>query len=118
MKISTALLGAARKPQNPNKVPYKEVVPLKLNSQLHSSGAGDQPNICLEEMALVLGCLKKSNYKEELCNNELMRFQKCFLTHERVKNAQKKERAIQSKKEKNGVFVSPINRLLLRFPNL
>lgn len=102
-----------------NKVKYKEMLPMKLKNSVSNKGERDDVNPCVQEIMNLLSCLKKNDYNQTSCTNELDTLSQCHSVHRETK---KKEQDLS----KRG-FLNPgakqlnphqIRILLKRFPQL
>lgn len=110
MKIHNIVFANARAPQNPNKVPFRELVQLQLKDKVDFKTETSSTGICLHEMTLVFSCFKRNNFNENYCQEELQRFQTCFDSAKGLKGG---ENSHSTKKISN----LEVNKLLKRFPN-
>jgi predicted hydrocarbon binding protein len=68
----------ARDPQNINKVKFQEILPLKLKNSVSGKSDSESNVACLQEMTILLACMKKNDFNEPLCNKEIGTFQNCY----------------------------------------
>ncbi|XP_043592586.1 coiled-coil-helix-coiled-coil-helix domain-containing protein 1 isoform X1 [Bombus pyrosoma] len=79
-----------RAAQNVNKVPFYEVMPLKLKNRICGSTIRTLEDKCLYEMTLLFGCWKENNFEDSMCNKEMKNLYECYNKY--MKNtAMKKE---------------------------
>nr|CAD7418738.1 unnamed protein product [Timema cristinae] len=88
MRGTSVLARNARAPQK-EPVPFQQLLPLKLKNSV--SGKGDRTSkvACLQEMAVMFACLKRSEFDQVLCSKEITSFQSCFNTSQEQKKAKK-----------------------------
>uniref|UniRef100_A0A1A9V6B0 CHCH domain-containing protein n=1 Tax=Glossina austeni TaxID=7395 RepID=A0A1A9V6B0_GLOAU len=81
MRISSVLNaanGKARAPQNENKVPFQEILPLRLKNRVSGKADSSSDVACLQEMSILFACLKDNDFVEKFCNKEISQFKKCY----------------------------------------
>lgn len=109
--------GTGRKPQNINKVPFEEVLPLRLRPFITGKGDGSSDVACLFEMSVLFACLKENDFHQQSCSKEIGTFQKCYNDHLVSKNAKKTGNTtpeITPKNERMGY--KQVNKVLKRYP--
>lgn len=103
---------------NPQNIPFKAILPLKLRNHVSSKGENTSNVACIQEMSVLFACLKRNDFKETRCAQEISTFQKCYNDH----TEQKKEK---EEKERRGVLIpgekklshKQANELLKKFPS-
>lgn len=117
MKIPTVLLGAARLPQCETKVPFQEILALKLKNRVSGKTDSDSQVSCLQEMAVFFACMKNNDFNESLCNKEIGSFQKCYKIFLDNKSAAKIVQSQGTLKAGRDLNSRQINMLFKKFPN-
>ncbi|KAG6458485.1 uncharacterized protein LOC115448856 [Manduca sexta] len=106
----------ARAPQR-EPVPFQMLLPLSLKKTV--SGKGDKLNeaACMQEMALMFACFKKSEFNQQECLKEVSEFKSCYKSYSEKMSTLRKQ-------GKKGILVPgekklthrQMNELLKRFP--
>uniref|UniRef100_A0A1B6EW37 CHCH domain-containing protein n=1 Tax=Cuerna arida TaxID=1464854 RepID=A0A1B6EW37_9HEMI len=65
-----------------HKVEFQELLPLKLKNSVSGKGEKSAENPCVQEMMVLFSCLKKNEYNQSPCGNELDALNKCYKTHQ------------------------------------
>ncbi|KYN12047.1 PREDICTED: coiled-coil-helix-coiled-coil-helix domain-containing protein 1 [Trachymyrmex cornetzi] len=78
MRLTSILSRNARQPQNEKKVPFKEILPLKLRSSVSGKNQRTEEKGCLLEMSLLLTCLKENEFEDNRCIPELTALNQCY----------------------------------------
>ncbi|XP_046979816.1 coiled-coil-helix-coiled-coil-helix domain-containing protein 1 [Schistocerca americana] len=119
MKLTTALFkGPGRRPQM-EPVPFQEILPLKLKGSVSGKGDKTSKASCVQEMAVMLACLKQNEFDQAMCSSEIKIFQDCVKEYDEKKK-------LKDTQEKLGILTpgernlshKQINQLLRRFPPL
>lgn len=115
-----ALLGwqskKARLPQNVNKVPFDQMLPLALRDRVSGKGARTSDVACVQEMTVLFACLKNNDFNEAPCAKEISNFDGCYKTFLDTNFEHKQER------QKGGVSIGKdlhsreLNVYLKKFP--
>ncbi|XP_011308611.1 uncharacterized protein [Fopius arisanus] len=118
MRSSIIFMKWARSPQNENKVPFQEILPLRLRNRVTGKGTRTLEAGCLQEITLVLSCLVKNNYEDRMCTKETENFQNCYKTYLKNRNFSKEQAltGVLTPGSKNLKF-GQINKLLAMFPH-
>lgn len=61
----------ARKPQDINNVPYKEMLPIRLRNHLSGKSDRQEEVACLQEMISLFSKMKNNDFNEKLCLDEI-----------------------------------------------
>lgn len=109
MKYYRHLYPRGRSQQNPEKVPFRELIPLSVKNSVSNKTDSSATGICLPEMTLLLQCFKNNNYNETPCQKELLNFQKCYTNHQ---SSCKTDPSVSTYNKKNS---SKINEILTRY---
>ncbi|BES88327.1 unnamed protein product [Nesidiocoris tenuis] len=62
---------------DPWKIPFREMIPLKLRTSVSARGDNRNGAFCVQEMSVLLACMKKNEFEERHCSTQLTSFQKC-----------------------------------------
>lgn len=104
--------------KNPLEVKFEELLPLKLKDKI--SGKGDRSNAraCVHEMSIMFACLKKNEFNQPNCSNEIEKFQLCANKHFTDKFKRKQD-VREGKISVGNSNLTPreINCLLKKYPN-
>ncbi|KAJ8717362.1 hypothetical protein PYW08_005761 [Mythimna loreyi] len=121
MRLNYTLLAgpsqkSARRPQR-EPVPFKQLLPLELKKTVSGKGDKLKEAACMQEMAVMFACFKKSEFDQSACLKEVAAFQGCFKDYSERMNAQREQ-------GKKGILVPgeqklthrQLNQLLKAFP--
>ncbi|KAJ0174012.1 hypothetical protein K1T71_010158 [Dendrolimus kikuchii] len=105
----------ARAPQT-EPVPFQMLLPLELKKTVSGKGDKLKEAACMQELAVMFACFKKSDFNQEECMKEVTTFQNCY-------NDYKTRWESQREKGKKGILVPgeknlthrQTNQLLKRF---
>nr|XP_033195865.1 coiled-coil-helix-coiled-coil-helix domain-containing protein 1 [Bombus vancouverensis nearcticus]XP_033195866.1 coiled-coil-helix-coiled-coil-helix domain-containing protein 1 [Bombus vancouverensis nearcticus] len=79
MKLSSIYLKRSpRAAQNVNKVPFSEVMPLKLKNRVCGGTMKTLEDKCLYEMTLLFGCWKENDFEKGTCDKEIKNLYGCY----------------------------------------
>ncbi|XP_071862970.1 uncharacterized protein [Bombus fervidus] len=67
-----------RAAQNVDRVPFNEVMPLKLKNRVCGGKMKTLEDKCLYEMTLLFGCWKENNFEDSKCNKEMGNLYGCY----------------------------------------
>lgn len=107
---------SARRPQR-EPVPFQMLLPLKLKKAVSGKGDKLKEAACMQEMAVMFACFKKSEFDQQQCLKEVSAFQTCYKEYnERAK--------VQREQGKKGILIPgeknlthrQLNQLLKAFP--
>ncbi|KAG8230770.1 hypothetical protein J437_LFUL017828 [Ladona fulva] len=96
---------------------FQELLPLKLKTSV--SGKGDKTSdvACIQEMSVLFACLKKNEFNQTPCSNEIQSFSKCYKnfldTKSQRKEMERKGILIHGEKKLN---FKQINLLMKHYP--
>lgn len=62
----------------PEKVPFQQLLPLKLKNKVSGKSDKSTGSVCVQEMSVLFSCLKKNDFNNMKCNKELETFEKCY----------------------------------------
>ncbi|KAK7862832.1 hypothetical protein R5R35_000850 [Gryllus longicercus] len=80
MRATSFLLkGPGRAPAK-EPVPFVEILPLRLKDTVSGKSNRQAENICLQELGLLLSCLKKHDFNQTSCDKEINAFKNCHKT--------------------------------------
>ncbi|RWS01133.1 Coiled-coil-helix-coiled-coil-helix domain-containing protein 1-like protein [Dinothrombium tinctorium] len=108
---------AAKNPQKPEEVKWKEVRPLKLRNTVTMRGTQDSNVVCISEMMNLFQCLEGNEFVEDNCVKETEAFRNCYQSYLNLKRSRRmmadpKEPVPGSKK----FTKDQLNTLLQRYP--
>ncbi|CAG2064577.1 unnamed protein product [Timema podura] len=118
MRGTGVLARNARAPQK-EPVPFQQLLPLKLKNSVSGKGERTSNVACLQEMAVMFACLKRSEFDQALCSKEITSFQSCYNTSQEQKKAKKElDRSDGPVLGAEARFMGhkKINQLLRKFP--
>lgn len=106
----------ARRPQR-EPVPFKQLLPLELKKTVSGKGDKLREAACMQEMAVMFACFKKSEFNQTECLKEVAAFQGCYKEYSERLQAQRQQ-------GKKGILVPgekklthrQLNTLLKAFP--
>lgn len=81
MRLFWHLCKNARRPQDPNKVPFKAMLPMRLNNYVSGKSDRQTEVPCLQEITVLLASLKTNEFDESLCKKEIELLQKTNIEH-------------------------------------
>lgn len=98
-------------------IPFQMLLPLKLKKTVSGKSDKTQEAVCMQEMALMFACFKKSEFDQQQCLKEVAAFQGCY-------NEYKEKAATLRAQERQGILVPgekklthrQMNTLLKAFP--
>ncbi|KRZ27850.1 Coiled-coil-helix-coiled-coil-helix domain-containing protein 1 [Trichinella pseudospiralis] len=102
----------------PKEWKFREILPLALKNCVSSKSDRVQPKICVYEMTMLLACLKKNEFDNSECSEEMKAFNECF--------EKEKAAAIELKNSlKEGLLIpgshklsfSQVNQLMQQWPH-
>uniref|UniRef100_A0A1L8DCV8 Uncharacterized protein n=1 Tax=Nyssomyia neivai TaxID=330878 RepID=A0A1L8DCV8_9DIPT len=91
MRIPSVVFLNKTPPQNENKVPFKEKLPLRLKNRVSGKGGAQSDVACLHEMSILFACMKGAEFNESACAKEITSLQKCYKTFLDTKKHRKAE---------------------------
>ncbi|VVC95936.1 uncharacterized protein LOC126977859 [Leptidea sinapis] len=100
-------------------VPFQMLLPLALKKTVSGKGDITKEAVCMQEMAVLFACFKKSEFDQTQCLKEVTSFQNCYKEYsQRAK--------VQREMGKKGILVpgenkmthKQLNQLLKGFPAL
>ncbi|XP_073986677.1 small ribosomal subunit protein mS37 [Rhodnius prolixus] len=101
----------------PDKVPFKELLPLKLKTSVSGKGDKNTGASCVQEMSVLFACLKRNGFNDIPCNKEVTAFRKCWednAAQQRLKKTHERQ-GVLVPGEKN-LSHKQIDELLKRYP--
>lgn len=117
MRILPTLLKNAREPQNVNKVPFDEMLPLKLRNFVSGKGGQQSDVACIQEMTILFSCLKNNDFNQTACAKEISTFKGCYKGFMDTKFATKQARAKGGVSTGKKLHARELNVFLRGFPN-
>ncbi|XP_055539511.1 uncharacterized protein LOC129726620 [Wyeomyia smithii] len=114
---ATVTLLKSRLPQIESKVPFQEILPLKLKNTV--SGKTDKTSdvACLQEMAVMFSCLKTNEFDESLCAKEVSTFKKCYKVYIDKKAAKKETSGKGTLVPGRDLNYKQLNKVLRQYPS-
>ncbi|XP_055374534.1 coiled-coil-helix-coiled-coil-helix domain-containing protein 1 [Condylostylus longicornis] len=119
MRVPTEILmrSNGRWPQDVKKVPFQEILPLRLKNRVSGKADSISEVECLQEMAILFACMKDNEFAEKYCQKEISNFQKCFKFH--------MDKNFQAKQQENLGIIVPgrnlnyrqLNKYMRGYPN-
>jgi len=95
------------------------MIPLQLQNSVSGKSQKGANTACLQEMAVMFACMKKSDFREVKCTEEINIFNKCYTEYV-------DERKVLKKREQSGEMVvgknpknlttSQLNKVLGKYP--
>jgi len=104
--------------KNPLDVKFEELLPLKLKDKVSGKGDRSKERACVHEISIMFACLKKNEFDQTRCSDEITKFQTCA-----TKNYADKFKRKQDMQEgnistgKDNLTPREINYLLKKYPN-
>ncbi|KAK2718512.1 small ribosomal subunit protein mS37-like [Artemia franciscana] len=89
------------RPGSGNRRPQREpirfwpILPMKLKNSVSSKSERATDSMCLQEMSLMLACLKRNEFDQSVCSKEIQEFSKCTV-------AQMEQRQLRLKQNSEG----------------
>ncbi|XP_063701536.1 small ribosomal subunit protein mS37 [Culicoides brevitarsis] len=115
-----ALLGwqskRARLPQNVNRVPFAEVLPLKLRDRVSGKGSRVSDVACVQEMTTMFACLKANEFNEAACTKEIDALSGCYTAFLEKKSKSKEDSRKGGIRTGKNLDPRELNRYLKKFP--
>lgn len=121
MRLNTILFSAPsrtnkRRPQR-EPVPFQMLLPLELRKFVSGKGDKLKEAACMQEMAVMFACFKKSDFEQQECLKEVTAFQTCY-------NDYNQRMKVQRDQGRKGILVPgektlthrQLNQLLKQFP--
>ncbi|KOC61258.1 Coiled-coil-helix-coiled-coil-helix domain-containing protein 1 [Habropoda laboriosa] len=109
----------AKSPQNPEKVPFKEVTSLSLRNYVVGEGSKTLENKCLYEMSLLFRCWKENHFNDSICANHMQKLDNCYKNYMKTAAESKKLKQIEIPSPSAKSYTSKqINYMLRMYPNV
>lgn len=104
--------------KNPLEVRFEELLPLKLKDKVSGKGDRSKERACVHEMSVMFACLKKNEFEQTHCSDEINKFQACA-SRNFVDKYKRKQDILQGNIStgKDNLTPREINYLLKKFPN-
>lgn len=98
-------------------VPFQMLLPLKLKKTVSGKNDRQREAACMQEMAVMFACFKKSEFDQQQCLKEVAAFQGCYKEY-------KEKASSLRQQERQGILVPgekklthrQMNQLLKAFP--
>ncbi|XP_012148684.2 uncharacterized protein LOC105663583 [Megachile rotundata] len=94
MRLNQIYFHTRRLPQKENKVPFKELYPLKLKNYVSGVSNRNTENKCLFEMMIVFTCWQKTEFDSSKCSDVIQNLEIC---HDRLRKNMKEEKISKKK---------------------
>lgn len=117
MKIIPTLLKNAREPQNIHKVPFQELLPLKLRDRVSGKGSRQSDVACVQEMTIMFACLKSNEFNQVACAKEISSFDGCYKKHLDTKFEERQARLKGGMATGKKLHARELNVYLRKYPN-
>jgi len=101
------------------KVKFQELLPLQLKNDMTRKNEKGADTTCLQEMAVMFACMKKADFKEAKCSEEISIFNKCYWQHMETKKMQKERESsgeIVTGKNVRNLTLKQLNQILQKYP--
>ncbi|KRX65008.1 60S ribosomal protein L39 [Trichinella britovi] len=102
----------------PKEWKFREILPLALKNCVSSKYDRVNPKICVYEMTVLLACLKKNEFDNSECSEEVKAFNECFekerAAAQELKNSLKEGLLIPGS---NRLSFSQVNQLMQQWPH-
>lgn len=104
--------------KNPLKVQFEELLPLRLKDKVSGKGDRSKERVCVHEMSIMFACLKKNEFEQTRCSDEINKFEACA-TKSYVDKYKRKQDILQGNISMGSENLSPreVNLILKKFPN-
>lgn len=117
MRFFPALFKNAREPQNIKKVPFDELLPLRLRETVSGKGGHQSDVACLQEMSVLFACLKNNEFNQSLCSKEIGSFKGCYKSYLDSKYEAKIARQKGGVSTGKNLHARELNVFLRKYPN-
>lgn len=121
MRLNPTLLGGAsrkeaRRPQR-EPVPFQMLLPLELKKTVSGKGDKLKEAVCMQELAVMFACFKKTDFVQQECLKEISAFQGCYKEYQKSATTlrEKGKKGVLIPGEKN-LTHKQMNQLLKNFP--
>ncbi|CAL7936499.1 unnamed protein product [Xylocopa violacea] len=81
MRHTLMYLKNARSPQNVDKVPIKEVIPLSLKNRVSGGMRNTMESKCLYEISLLFKCWTENEFSDKVCKKQIENLNTCVLNY-------------------------------------
>lgn len=104
--------------KNPAEVRFEELLPLKLKDKVSGKGDRSKDRACVQEMFVMFACLKKNEFENARCSEEIKKFQVCATNNFSDKYKRKQDILLGNiSTGSNNLSPREVNYLLQKFPN-
>uniref|UniRef100_A0A1B0CFZ5 Uncharacterized protein n=1 Tax=Lutzomyia longipalpis TaxID=7200 RepID=A0A1B0CFZ5_LUTLO len=117
MRIPSIVLLQRTPPQNENKVPFKDQLPLRLKNRVSGKGGSESDVACLHEMSVLFACMKGADFNESACSKEITSLKKCYKTFLDTKKQKKAEDKTGNVVVGRNLNYKQLNKYLRSYPN-
>ncbi|XP_053696139.1 coiled-coil-helix-coiled-coil-helix domain-containing protein 1 [Sabethes cyaneus] len=117
MRATVTLLKKSRLPQIEKRVPFQEILPLKLKNQVSGKTDKGSDVACLQEMTVMFSCLKANEFDESLCSKEVTNFKRCYKVFIDTKATKKETSAKGTLVPGKDLNYKQLNKVLRQYPS-
>lgn len=79
MKLNLPNFRRINYPKTP--VPFEQYLPLKLKNSVSGKGQKTNDVPCVQEMFVLFACMKKADFDDKSCSEEIKKLKKCYDIH-------------------------------------
>lgn len=115
MRLPTVLL-KARSPQSEKLVPFQAILPMRLKGQVSGKSNSQAEVACLQEIAVLLACMKAADFSETICAKEIGVFKTCYKSFLDHKTATKKAQESGNLTPGANLNYKQLNKLMKKYP--
>ncbi|EFN86919.1 coiled-coil-helix-coiled-coil-helix domain-containing protein 1 [Harpegnathos saltator] len=118
MKLTSLLFRNGRRPQNPDKTPFKAVAPLVLKDYVTKNHKVTERG-CLYETSLFLSCLEENEFEDKNCVPQMNLLDACYkkYNHDMIEKKIKSRSKALVPNSKNHTS-NQISHLLRKYPTI
>lgn len=98
-----------------HEIQYKSELPLRLRNHISGKAIRSRGKNCIQEMYVMMACLKKQEFDQTDCGREVQAFRKCS-DHLAAELAIKKKRAQSVATSGHELTTKQMNEFLKKFP--
>lgn len=107
----------ARLPQDPNTVPFKAMLPMRLNNYVSGKSDRQAEVPCLQELTILLASLKTNEFDESLCKKEIEILRQTNLDHLQKKKTIKEAAQKGILATGRNLTFRQLNKFMRNYPN-
>ncbi|XP_017888520.1 uncharacterized protein LOC108629991 [Ceratina calcarata] len=111
--------GPKRRAQNPNTIPIRQMLPLRLKDKVVESGRNSMEGKCLFEMSLLFKCWEDNDFNDTMCGQYMKNLQQCYQNYMTTTAVRKEQQKIDipTPNAKN-LSTRQISYLLRKYPTV